>query len=216
MGDEIGKTAGAGGKLSQAALGRVLDLSPAAITKLKGQGMPVDSVEAARAWRAARQNIAQRKADPGAGQPSPVAREPEPQPAPYVPGEVMRDMIMGKGPKARAYDDGGDALEEHDEARTRREIAEANIAEIKEAELKGRYVDKSAVDRATFEAARGLRDALTNCSRRMAAEVATLSTPGDCEAVIAKELRHLLETFVQQLSAKATNTNANPHPLEQA
>jgi hypothetical protein len=37
---------------SQAAIGRALGLSPASMTKLKGQGMPVHSVEAARAWRA--------------------------------------------------------------------------------------------------------------------------------------------------------------------
>ena len=35
--------------------------------------------------------------------------------------------------------------EDHQLARTRREIAEANIAEIKEAELKGRYIEKTAV-----------------------------------------------------------------------
>ena len=37
---------------SQAAIGRALGLSPASMTKLKGQGMPVHSVEAARTWRA--------------------------------------------------------------------------------------------------------------------------------------------------------------------
>ena len=37
--------------LTQKALGKLLGLSPAAITKLRRQGMPVDSVEAARAWR---------------------------------------------------------------------------------------------------------------------------------------------------------------------
>ena len=37
---------------SQAALARALGLSPAAITKFKARGMPIDSVEAAQAWRA--------------------------------------------------------------------------------------------------------------------------------------------------------------------
>lgn len=48
-------------ELSQAALGRALDLSPPSITKLKKQGMPVHSVEAAQRWRRERQNVAQRK-----------------------------------------------------------------------------------------------------------------------------------------------------------
>jgi anion-transporting ArsA/GET3 family ATPase len=60
--------------LSQAAIGRALNLSPAAMTKLKKQGMPVHSVEAAQQWRHARLNIAQRKPDPG---PPPVVLRPE-------------------------------------------------------------------------------------------------------------------------------------------
>lgn len=38
-------------KESQAAIGRALGLSPASMTKLKQQGMPVDSVTNAKAWR---------------------------------------------------------------------------------------------------------------------------------------------------------------------
>ncbi len=41
---------------SQAAIGRALNLSPASVTKCKRMGMPVDSVDAARTWRA--KNIA--------------------------------------------------------------------------------------------------------------------------------------------------------------
>lgn len=176
-------------KMSQAAIGRALNLAPATMTKLKGQGMPVDSVESARAWRVARQNVAARKPDPvtkaalGGGR---------------VGGDVFRDMIRANEPSFG--EDGPD--EDRQLARTRREIAEANIAEIKEEELKGRYIEKTAVDRAVFEAARGLRDGLTNCSRRMAAEVAALSTPNECEIVIAKELRHLLEAFTRQLASR--------------
>lgn len=40
---------------SQAAIGRALGLSPASVSKLKGMGMPINSVEAAHAWR--RDNI---------------------------------------------------------------------------------------------------------------------------------------------------------------
>lgn len=36
---------------SQAAIGRALGLSPASVSKLKGQGMPTDNVQNARAWR---------------------------------------------------------------------------------------------------------------------------------------------------------------------
>ena len=42
-----------GGRTSKRALARALGLSPSAVLKLEARGMPVDSLEAARAWRAA-------------------------------------------------------------------------------------------------------------------------------------------------------------------
>jgi hypothetical protein len=163
--------------LSQNAIGRAMNppMSSANMVKLKKQGCPMDSVESVEAWRKVHQNIAQRKPDA-----SDATRTNE------------------------ARLDGSEMAEAHAEARTRREIAEANIAEIKEAELSGQYVEKASVDHAVFEAARGLRDGMTNCSRRLAAEVSNLLTPSECEAVITKELRHLLDTFSKQLAQKLT------------
>ena len=88
-------------------------------------------------------------------------------------------------------------------AKTLREAAEAQIARLKLGEMQGKLVEKTKIDMAFFEAARGLRDGMTNCSRRLAAEVATLTTPTECEVVIARELRHLLESFTRQLTQKA-------------
>ena len=68
--------------LNQSALGRALNLSPPAITKLKRQGMPVHSVEAAQAWRLERQSVARRKP-----QPAPVQRIAAPEPQPAAMGE---------------------------------------------------------------------------------------------------------------------------------
>ena len=101
--------------LSQAAIGRAMNLSPAAMTKLKKQGMPVDSVESALAWRLARQNIAQRK-------PLPPSLLPPAPPAP-----ARADPVHTND-------------ETQDQARTRREIAEANLAELKLRELRGELV----------------------------------------------------------------------------
>ena len=181
--------------MSQAAIGRVLGLAPATMTKLKGQGMPVDSVESARAWRTARQNIAARKPEPIRQPVAAVQAAPDNS---RLGGDVLREIIRANEVKF----DGSEMDEAHAEARTRREIAEANIAEIKEAELAGKFIEKTAVDRAIFEAARGLRDGMTNCSRRLAAEVATLTTPIECEEIIARELRHLLDAFSKQLAQK--------------
>ena len=187
--------------LSQAAIGRVLGLAPATMTKLKGQGMPVDSVESARAWREARQNIAARKPEP-IRQPARVA-----QPAPdygRVGGDEFREVIRAN----QVNFDGSEMDEAFDSARTREKIADANKAEMVAAAMAGTYVEKSRVERAIFEAARGLRDGMTNCSRRLAAEVATLTTPTECEEIISKELRHLLDAFSKQLAQKIAPTEA--------
>lgn len=203
--------------LSQAAIGRALGLSPAAITKLKAKGMPVDSVESAQAWRVARQNVAQRK-------PLPVAAVTPTVGAPG--GDVDRSAMAGFFPESlpspdmspwpgagRGMSDAGDdgrnlgdggGDESFERARIRHKVAEANLAELEEARIKGLHVEKSKVDMAFFEASRGLRDGMTNCSRRLAAEVATLTTPSECEVVIARELRHLLESFTRQLVQKAS------------
>lgn len=153
------------------------------------------SVEDVRAWRKSRQNVAQRKPEP-----VPAASSPSPRPQDFgrVGGDDFRDMIQAN----EVRPDGSALGEGFEEARIRHKIAEANLAELEEARIKGLHVEKSKVDIAFFEAARGLRDGMTNCSRRLAAEVATLTNPAECEGVIAKELRHLLESFTRQLAQK--------------
>ena len=162
---------------TQTALAAALGLARSRITALKKDGMPVDSIEAAQAWRKANNNIARRNPEPGS---------PSGSTQPEALGLEMT----------------------HDEARTRREIAEALIAEMKEAEMRGRFLEKSEVDAAAFEIARALRDGLTNCARRIAADVAGLSKADDCEAVIDREHRALLESMTQSLAGKLSTTRA--------
>ena len=136
----------------------------------------MESVESVRAWRTTRQNIAARKAEP-------------------VRTYNSNDQ---QSSEKCALDD----CEGLDSARTRLMVADADIAEIKAAELAGRYVDKSVVERAVYEAARGLRDGMTSAARRLSAEVAALSTPAECETAITQEMRHLLDSFSRQLAQK--------------
>ena len=98
--------------LSQNAIGRALNLSSSGMVKLKKQGCPMDSVESVRAWRQKRQNIAARKPEPEQDRP-----------------QVIRAIEVKP--------DGSEIDESQDEARTRREIAEANLAEMKESEQRG-------------------------------------------------------------------------------
>lgn len=165
-----------GKSLSQNAIGRELGLSPANMTKMRKQGCPMDSVDSVRVWRTTRQNIAARKPEPA-------------QSCSPDNGQPPENCTGGE-------------CEGLDSARTRLMVADADIAEIKAAELAGKYVDKSAVDRAVYEAARGLRDGMISAARRLSAEVAALSAPSECEAAIANEMRHLLDSFSRQLAQK--------------
>ena len=84
-------------------------------------------------------------------------------------------------------------------AKTLREAAEAQIARIKLDEMRGKFLVKDDFERHLFNAGRMLRDTLTNCARRIGAEVSGLTTAEDCEAVIDREHRAALASFSQQL-----------------
>jgi len=84
-------------------------------------------------------------------------------------------------------------------ARTLREAAEAQIARLKLAEMQGKYLVKADFERHLYTAGRQLRDTLTNCARRVGAEVSALATAQECEAVIDREHRAALASFAQAL-----------------
>lgn len=167
--------------ISQAALGRALGLSPAAITKLKGQGMPVDSVTAAQAWREARQNVAQRK-------PSPV---------------VVPDPVAAPAPRRSSVGSsafGGEFLdfplgEDRDEARTRREIAAANMAEMEEARLRRELIRVSAVQAQLATDYATTRDAMLQIPARMAPLLAAEKDPAAVQNLLHAEIHQALLTL---------------------
>lgn len=47
-----------------------------------------------------------------------------------------------------------------------------------------------------------MRDGLTNCARRIAADVAALTSAEDCEAIIDREHRALLDSMTHRISSK--------------
>lgn len=90
----------------------------------------------------------------------------------------------------------------YDSSRARREAAEASLAEMKEAEMSGKYLLKADVDSAVFEISRAMRDGLTNCARRIAADVAGIANAEDCEAVIDREHRALLDSMAHAVASR--------------
>lgn len=183
--------------LSQAALGRALGLSGAAVTKLKKLGMPVGSVEAAQAWREARQNVAQRKPLPDAvpasvRQPWPPfddSRNPFAQP-PL--GPVMQNgrPVFGASPPDDFPPDG---LEDRDGARTRREIAEANMAEIAEQKLRREVILVAAIKRQMATDFATTRDALLQIPARMGPVLAAKGDAAEVQTILHEEIHKVLE-----------------------
>lgn len=90
----------------------------------------------------------------------------------------------------------------YDSSRARREAAEAETAELRLAEMSGKFLLKDDVQSKVFEVARALRDGLMNCASRIAADVVALSTPEECEVVIEREHGALLESMAHALSSK--------------
>ncbi len=86
--------------------------------------------------------------------------------------------------------------------RARREEADAQIAEMNAAKMRGAMVMREDVDRAAFEIGREVRDSLAVCARRIAAEVASIQTAEGCETVIDREHRIVLEQLAQQFRKK--------------
>lgn len=108
----------------------------------------------------------------------------------------------GGSSAAPENDDPAVAATGYETSRARREAAEAEISEIKLAEMAGKYLLKADVDAAVFGIVRALRDGLTNCALRIAGDVAGLADAGACEAVIEREHRQLLESMSHAFGAQ--------------
>ena len=83
------------------------------------------------------------------------------------------------------------------DAKTRREVAEASLAERKLEELSGNLVRREAVERAAYESGRMLRDMVLSVPTRLAAELAAVTDPQKIEQRIRAELRHVLDELAR-------------------
>lgn len=90
----------------------------------------------------------------------------------------------------------------YESSRARREAAEAAQAEMKAAEMAGLYLLKADVDAVAYEVARAIRDGLTNCARRVASDVAGRTSAEECEEIIEREHRTLLENMTLMFKSR--------------
>jgi len=178
----VNRSVSATGVPSQAAIGRALKLAPSTMTKHKAAGMPMDSVESARSWYKAHINIAQRKAEP-AGVSAPPTR---------VAPDSFAGIGMGTVMDPAAVEP-ADPVETHDAARTRREIAEANLAEMKEAELRGDLIRVSAVKTTLSTVFATTRDTLLQIPSRLAPLLAADTDPANVQNTLHTEIHLALQ-----------------------
>jgi transcriptional regulator with XRE-family HTH domain len=157
--------------LTQAALAKELGLTEGRVSQLKAQGMPTHSVEAAQAWREAQQNVAARKPVPAA-----VERWPDAEHAGFGGAGGFGDLPD----------------EDFQMARTRREIAEANLAEMREAELEGKLIRVDAIRAAWAKRVSSARDSLMQIPHRLAPVLAAESDIERVSRALDEELRQAL------------------------
>ncbi|MBK9444386.1 MAG: hypothetical protein IPN53_25155 [Comamonadaceae bacterium] len=122
---------------SQNHLGQLLGLSGAMVSKHRSRGMPVNSVEDARAWMQANLDPARRKGsrfdkfyEPHR---PPTPDDATPTPRPTTPAAAIETAA----PRMREPIHTRPGDESFDAARTREKIAAANLIEIQEAALRG-------------------------------------------------------------------------------
>lgn len=163
-------------------LAALLGISGAMVSRLAKRGMPTDDVDRAKRWRrrhlepgrtkGTRYDPAQATTGPGPGMPS----DTEP------PGDAV-------------VSEAAVSSESFLEARTRREIADANLAEMREREARRELIrldvvtDQLAITFAT------IRDALLQMPNRIAPSLAALSDSAKVHDLLYSEIHQALTTL---------------------
>ncbi len=163
-------------------LARALACDPTLISRWARRGMPVDSVEAARAWHAS--NIRSRVR---------IGAPPPAEPA-------NRPAKGASGPAATAAAAAGGAVAPSDENvsgdyhvfRVRRERAESGIAEMREAEMRGELIRLSAVKNALGIAFATARESLLQLPSRLAPQLAGETDPATIQNLLYVEIHQTL------------------------
>lgn len=155
-------------------LAAALGVSAATVTRNAQDGMPTDSVEAARAWRA--ENCRARIAAPRPGQ------------------AALLEGAAAAGPASIAPDAPADAVkvEDYYVSRARREAAEASRAELALAELQGELVRAADVRASLARRAAAFREGLLQIADRLAAVLAAETDQARVHELLSGEIRTTL------------------------
>lgn len=168
---------------TQQDLARALGVDPALVTRYKARGMPVDSIEAASAWRLA--NVR-------------VRATPRRQAA----GSGAGDGGSGAG--------GGEAT--YADHRARRERAEADMAELEARRKAGQLIERASGERAVFDAFRELRDATDHALRDAADRLVGLTDVREIEHRLLDAQRAAFEAFEARMQQRLVGLTDEVQP----
>lgn len=102
----------------------------------------------------------------------------------------------------------------YQDARTRREIAEAEEAEMRAAKTAGRLIEKPPAVTATYTAFRGLRDSCMMLGRKLSPSLAAMSNAREIQLLIEQGMRDAFEAFRKKtLADLASRLNGAPVDL---
>lgn len=184
--------------MNQKDLAAGLGLDESVISRYKRKGMPTDSVEAARQWKEANIKQRARAGDRLHGHAAPVAQD--------VPSQVQPPVAYV--PKTFPPLPGVAGDEDFQAARTRREIAEANLAELKEAEQQGKVIQVEAVRAAWARRLAGTRDAILQIPVRVAPILAAETSIEQVSILLETELRQALAELSRDAMPGAAGAEA--------
>lgn len=178
--------------MNQKELAEALNISPAMVSKLAKRGMPVDSLERAQRWRKRHLEPGRVKASSigAATAPSIATRPPAHAPLATMQASTLDTTEATPEPTLAEDDPGG---EDFLTARTRREVAEANLAELKLAEQQGAVIQVEAVRAAWAKRLASTRDALLQIPSRLAPLAAAESNMETVALLIEREIRQALD-----------------------
>lgn len=172
---------------TQQQLAKALGVDPALVTRYKRRGMPVDSVEAAQAWKTA--NVQARvggRQGKGAEASAPITEPQQPDSGPAGPG--------------------------YNDHRARREKAEADRAEVLAVREREQALLREPAERAFFDAFRGMRDAAFQAMRDAAPKVRDVSEVREISLILEAELRQALQAFETKTTARLAELAREARP----
>lgn len=172
--------------LLQSELAEALGVSPAVVSRDARRGMPIDSVEAARDWRA-RHLRPRVKAGQAAADHAPAAT-PSSRPA---------------RPDARPDLELDDDRISYEEARRRREAAEAQRAELQLAELRGDLVRAVDIKAALSRRVASLRESFLQMPSRVVPLLVAHPGAADMDRLLRAEILLALGQVTEGINGRA-------------